>query len=175
VTIAGAATAINGLLFTPGAATVSPTISINTTTDAVVDQNYTCKGAGCAVIIPNNILSVGANVTLAQVNSGFNLIPAITGHTLKINHFYISPRGGTTAGCTDVRLGDSGNANAIVIDPIANLTVNTGNTEATSTIAQAGFGATAFGAGLGINIFKSGASCTTTTSFDVQVNYTINY
>lgn len=169
-------TLVNGLETSPQATGTPVLLTSNVPgADPIADINVTCKGTGCAVIIPNAIYNYGGNITVAQVNAGQNLVPAVTGHTLKIVHFYLAARGGAAATCTDVRLGDSNNANAIVIDPVANLTQNAGNTEGTSSIAQSGFGATAFAAGLGINIFKTGSACATVTSFDVQVAYTVNY
>lgn len=142
----------------------------------------TSGGRGVAVVPPGTngaqglVYAVAASVPVANLNggTGYAMVSPVTGKALSLVMFGIVARGGSTGGCTDLRIGDSNNANALVIDPVANLTNNQGNSIATSTITQTGFGYTPFTSGLGINIYKTGSACTTATSFDVMVQYTVN-
>lgn len=126
----------------------------------------------------NDTVTYSANVTLAQVNAGFTLVAPVSTRTLRVTHFLVQALGGATAACTSVRLSDtsSGPVDVATI-AVAALTQNTVVTEATATTVTLGtFGAAGqLSAGAGLQIREVGSACTTATSFNVSVQYQINF
>jgi hypothetical protein len=132
-------------------------------------------GAAVGITSAGATFSVSANVTLAQVNAGITILPAVTGQTYKVNHFLLTAVGGTTAGCTSVNISDTTgtpvNAAAVAI---AALTSGTPVDETISGVTLTAFAPTALTANQGIQVRHVGSACTTSTSFNVVVFFTIN-
>ena len=120
------------------------------------------------------VLSTSINLTTAQVNAGTVIVPAVTGQTFKVQRFLLQALGGNTAGCTLVEITDQLGFVAASATAAA-LTQNTVVTEATASgVTLTNFAPTALSASQGMKVVKTGSSCTTATSFNVIVYYTIN-
>jgi hypothetical protein len=134
-------------------------------------------GAPTGTITAGNIFSVSANLTLAQVNAGTVILPAVAGQTYKVQHVSIQAIGGAAAACTLVEVADtSGSPVVAMSSTVAGLSQNTRVTEASAaTIAVTNaFAPTALTANQGIQVLSTGSACTTATSFNVVVFFTIN-
>jgi hypothetical protein len=123
----------------------------------------------------NQVYSVEATVSIANVNSGFVLIPAVTGRTLKVVRVLEEAVGGAVATCTDVRISDTNSSPVdVALTLVAGLTQGTFLDEANSAVTvEAGFGVP-LTANKGIQIRKTGGTCATATSVFVIVMYKIN-
>lgn len=156
--------------------TAAETVRLNNRDYVVPTVEF--KNWSIALGAANDVVTTSQNVTVAQVNSGFTLVPAVSGRTLRVTHFFVQALGGATAGCTTVRLSDtsSGPVDVATI-AVAALTQNTVVTEATPTTVTLGtFGAAGqLSAGAGLQIREVGSACTTATSFNVSVQYQINF
>lgn len=125
----------------------------------------------------NDTVAFSTNVTTAQVNAGITIVAPVSTRTLRVNHFLLQALGGSTAGCTTVRISDTSTVPVDVVSvAVAGLTQNTVVTEATpSTVTLGTFGTAQLSAGAGLQVRKVGSSCTTATSFNVTVFYQINF
>jgi hypothetical protein len=125
----------------------------------------------------NQVYSVEGSISIANVNAGYVLVPAVTGRTLKIVRAVVEAVGGNVTACTDVRISDTATSPVdVTITLIANLVSGTFLDETYSTL---GLQAANFGVPLtankGIQIRKTGSSsCATATSVFVIVMYKIN-
>lgn len=120
------------------------------------------------------VLSTSVNLTTAQVNAGTVIVPAVTGQTFKVQRFLLQALGGSTGGCTLVEITDQLGFVAASATAGA-LTQNTVVTESTASgVTLTNFAPTALSASQGLQVMKTGSSCTTATSFNVIVYYTIN-
>jgi hypothetical protein len=123
------------------------------------------------------VYQVTGSFTTAQINGagGFvaEILPAIPGRQYRITNFQWQAIGGAFAGCTAVQVGDGTQVSFAV--PVATLTQNTIVTPASANITFTQYGwAGKMGNGLHVTIGKTGSSCTTATSMNYQVSYTIN-
>jgi hypothetical protein len=113
-------------------------------------------------------------VTIAEVNAGEELLPALVGKAYRITGLLISAIGGAAAAVTSVDIQDgAGSPVVVAVYTQAQLTENTILTENTAGAAMgAGFlvGTTVSKA---VNIIKNGSDITTATHFDVVVEYQV--
>lgn len=148
--------------------------TIDKTGAAFITQGSPTPGGPVGTVTAGSVFSVSATLTLAQVNAGTVILPAVTGQTYKVSHFLITATG-TTATCTSVNISDTAgtpvDAAAIAI---AALTSGTPVDETISGVTLTAFAPTALTAGKGIQIRHVGSSCATSTSFAVVVYFTIN-
>lgn len=126
---------------------------------------------------PNDTVAFSTNVTVAQVNAGVTIVAPVSNQTLRVDRFVLQALGGSTAGCTSVRISDTSTGPVDVATvAVAALTQNTIVTEATaSTVTLGTFATSQLTAGAGLQVRKVGSSCTTATSFNVTVFYQINF
>jgi hypothetical protein len=155
------------------------------TTPFTIDKNgatYMTSGPGVpggvtGTITAGNIFSVSANLTLAQVNAGTIIYQPVVGQTLKVNHVSIQAIGGAAAACTLVEVTDTATVPIVAMSAtVAGLTQNTRVTESSAaTVAvTTAFAPTALTANQGIQVIQTGSACTTATSFNIVVDFTIN-
>jgi hypothetical protein len=153
----------------------SSPFTIDKTGAAFVTEGSCAPGSALGPVVAGVIYSVSANVTLAQVNAGITILPAVTGQTYKVDHFLLTAVGGTTAGCTSVNISDTTgtpvNAAAVAI---AALTSGVPVDETITGVTLTAFAPTALTASQGIQVRHVGSACTTSTSFNVTVFFTIN-
>jgi hypothetical protein len=113
-------------------------------------------------------------VTIAQVNAGNELLPALVGKAYRITGLMIRAIGGAAAAVTSVDIQDgAGTPVVVAVYSQAQLTEGTILTENTTGAAMgAGFlvGTTVSKA---VNIIKNGSDVTTATHFDVVVQYQV--
>lgn len=149
--------------------------TIDKTGAAFITEGSCSPGSAVGTTVAGVTYSVSASVTLAQVNAGITILPAVTGQTYKVNHFLLTAVGGTTAGCTSVNISDTTgtpvNAAAVAI---AALTSGTPVDETITGVTLTAFAPTALTASQGIQVRHVGSACTTSTSFNVVVFFTIN-
>lgn len=149
--------------------------TIDKTGAAFITEGSCQPGASVGTTVAGVTYSVSANVTLAQVNAGITILPVVTGQTYKVNHFLLTAVGGTTAGCTSVNISDTTgtpvNAAAVAV---AALTSGTPVDETITGVTLTAFAPTALTLSQGIQVRHVGSACTTSTSFNVIVFFTIN-
>jgi hypothetical protein len=125
----------------------------------------------------NQVYSVEASVSIANVNSGYVLVPAVTGRTYKVVRVLEEAVGGNVTACTDVRISDTASSPVdVTLAVIAQLTAGVFLDEANPNLTvEAGFGVP-LTANKGIQIRKTtaGGGCATATSIFVIVMYKIN-
>lgn len=120
-------------------------------------------------------LTVRVHVTAAQVNSGFDIVPAVAGRTPRLLSATLTAVGGAAAGATAVvLLGTRAAAPVTLVSvAVAGLTqsalVESGDAGAVLLADGASF--TALDAGTAITINKTGGSLTGATHIDVVCNY----
>lgn len=156
---------------------LSTPITIDNTGALYITQGSPTPGAPIGAITAGGIFSVAVNVTVAQVNAGFTFLPAVTGQTYKVHHAVIQALGGNAAGCTLVEIADTAGTPIVSMSAaVAALTQNTRVSEATAaaSVTTTAFAPTALTASKGIQILQTGSACTTATSFNVIVFFTIN-
>lgn len=171
----------NGQLLVDNVSSAAPYVNISGSPAAGL------KVAGSQVIDPTGAITTGvsgqnANVysaygslTLAQVNSGTTIVPAVTGRTLKIVGFLLEAVGGSFATCTAVQVDDTAGTPTVGISaPIAALTSGAIVTEMTGASITFTTFLSALTANQGLQILKTGSSCTGPTSLSYRVYYTIN-
>jgi hypothetical protein len=152
-------------------------ITIDKTGALYITQGSGTPGASVGTITAGGVFSVSANLTLAQVNAGTIILPAVTGQTYKVNHVSIQAIGGATATCTLVEVADTSTMPVVAMSATqAGLTQNTRVTESSAaTVAvTTAFAPTALTANQGIQVLSTGTACTGATSFNVVVDFTIN-
>lgn len=153
----------------------SSPFTVDATGATFITEGSCTPGAAVGSVVAGNVYSVSATLTLAQVNAGATILPAVTGQTFKVSHFLITSVGGTTGGCTSVNISDTTgtpvNAAAIVA---ATLTSGTPVNETASGVTLTAFAPTALTLSQGIQVRHVGSACTTATSYTVVVYFTIN-
>lgn len=152
-------------------------LTIDNTGALYVTQGSATPGAPVGTITAGGVFSVSASLTLAQVNAGTIILPAVANQTYKVQHVSIQAIGGAAAACTLVEVADTAASPVVAMSStVAGLTQNTRVTEASAaTIAvTSAFAPTALTAGKGIQVLSTGSACTTATSFNVVVFFTIN-
>jgi hypothetical protein len=155
----------------------SSPLTIDGTGAAFITEGSPSPGAALGTVVAGVNYSVSANLTLAQVNAGTVILPAITGQTYKVNHAVIQAIGGAAAACTLVEIADTAGTPIVAMSAaVAALTQNTRVSEATAaaTVTTTAFAPTALTASQGIQVLSTGSACTTATSFNVIVFFTIN-
>lgn len=169
-----AGTVINRLTVTGAATTAAPTLAVDTTTDSNVDIFLTPKGTG-VVVAPQQVYSVEGSVTVAQINAGNTILAATTGRTLKIVGVLMQAVGGSAAGCTAIQVADTTGTPVVGVSvAVAGLTSGTIVTEATASNVTLTTFLTALTANQGLQIIKTGGSCTTLVTMNYRVFYKIN-
>jgi hypothetical protein len=156
----------------------STPFTIDNTGAFYVTQGSSTPGSPVGVTTAGGMFSVSANLTLAQVNAGTTILPAVIGQTYKVQHVSIQAIGGAAAACTLVEVADTAASPIVAMSStVAGLTQNTRVTESSAaTIAvTTAFAPTALTAGKGIQVLSTCSACTTATSFNVVVFFTINY
>lgn len=177
VTISGNASAVNNVQVANGATTVAPVISA-IGTDTNIDLKLAAKGSGI-VNVPGVLYSKTLTISTANLNAATSnvIVPAVTGRTLTPIRFFLQALGGSTAGCTLVELADTAGSPVVIMsEAVAGLPVNQG-IDPGSSVSNLTFGAgwlTGLTTSQGIQILKTGSSCTTATSFVATVDYLIN-
>lgn len=187
VIIAGAAT--GGVL----QSTATATISVNGATTAKVAPNQMviaiCESAtrwkAFAVANDGNIVGLADNndsrvlrqrVTLAQVNAGLTLLPALPGMRYRVQDIALISVGGAAAGATTVNIVGTQSASGVnlLAAAVAGLTQNTllRSGAANAAILAAGASFVANDANTAITIAATG-TLTTSTHIDVLIDYTI--
>ena len=137
-----------------------------------VTTPFSVDSTGAAL---NTVYSVESNVTIANINAGTVLVPAVTGRTLKVTHVLLRAIGGAVGTCTAVVVEDTtGSPVASITANIAQLTQNTVVTESTASVVIGTFGVTSLTANQGLQVAKTGGTCDTATSVWVVVFYKIN-
>jgi hypothetical protein len=122
---------------------------------------------------PQATYSVEATPTLAQINAGFTLVSATAYQTLKVVGYWWKVTG-TFATCTDVRLSDtSGGPVDVTTIAVAGLNGSVLNEGVTANTTFGTFAA-ALTANQGLQMRKTGASCTGGTNIQVRVIFKIN-
>ena len=112
------------------------------------------------------------NVLLADANAGYTIVPDSPGRTLNVVGGYLVARGGAAAVCTSVDVKDTADVVAVACaqgsltqDAYLPFSAAAGVTWTTPTKLTAG---------KGLKIANTGGACTTATSFDYLVLYTVN-
>lgn len=156
-------------------------------------ENYRKQGGATTVIGANGVLDIYGTVqkdgvdlteqltftkyvrlTLAQVNAGVEVLPAISGKKYRVTYFTFRAIGGAFGGLDSIELEDGDGTPVVVASAaVAALTENALLFPHTANVTPgAGFlvGTTT---GEGINITKTGSAGTTATHLDVVVVYQI--
>jgi hypothetical protein len=164
----------NNVIRLGGLNAVYTPFTIDKTGAAFMTNGSPAVGAPIGTVTAGVVYSVSATLTLAQINAGIVILPAVTGQTYKVSHFLMTATG-TAATCTSVNISDTAgtpvNAAAVAI---AALTSGTPVDETISGVTLTAFAPTTLTAGQGIQIRHVGSSCATTTSLAVTVYFTIN-
>jgi hypothetical protein len=150
--------------------------TIDSTGALYITSGSPAAGAAVGVTTGGIVVSTSASLTLAQVNAGTIILPAVTGQTYKLQHVQMQAVGGSTAGCTLVEVTDTAASPIVGVSfTVAILTSGAIVNEASgSGVTVTTFAPTALTASRGLQIIKTGSACTTATSFNVIVTYTIN-
>jgi hypothetical protein len=135
------------------------------------------------VLFPGQVACKRVRATTAQVNAGYELLPAIPGHKYRIVDCDMIAIGGAAATATSVDLVATQGAAAIrpVVNAVAALTqsarVSMGEAPAagTSVILADGASFAALDANTGVSVAKQsgGSNLGTATHIDVLLSYTI--
>jgi hypothetical protein len=149
--------------------------TIDSTGAAYITEGSCVPGAPVGTTVAGSTFAVSASVTLAQVNAGVTILPAVTGQTYKVSHFLLTSVGGSAAGCTSVNISDTAGSpvNAAAV-AVAALTSGTPVDETISGVTLTAFAPTALTASQGIQVRHVGSACTTSVTFNVVVYFTIN-
>lgn len=141
-----------------------------------ISQGPATPGGPVGTITAGVTLSTSATLTLAQVNAGYVLVPAVTGQTFKISHVFLQATGGSTAACTSVDVEDTAGTPLVAFAATAAaLTSGTVVTEVTSSgVTLTKWAPLTLTLSQGIQVKSVGSACTTATGFNVIVFYTVN-
>ncbi len=158
------------------AGNVAPSGGVNPILGRAVDG---CGAAGLIRVLLNTLPAQVAGVartvtvtaTLAQINAGLVIVPAVAGKAITVSNF-IARVTGNFATATAVVL-ESTNASPVVVTSEAIADVTDGailNPNTAGTTLGAGFGH-ALGSGDGLQIAKTGTAATGGTSIEVTVTF----
>lgn len=154
----------------------SPTLGLKINGTVALDPTGALANIGTAGSA--GVYSIAGNATTAQINAGITIVPAVTGRTLKIMGVLFQAIGGAAAGCTAIQVDDTTGTPVVGVSvTVAALTQNTMVTTDTAPAAGAWTYTTfltALTANQGLQIIKTGSACTTLTSLNYRVFYTIN-
>lgn len=152
------------------------TLTIDSGATVVSAGNLDLNPAFSTAILGNPVEKVVAgSVTLAQLNAGAHVLAATTGRTIYVTNAYVEAVGGSAAACTALVLQDTAGSpvNALTF-PVADLTSGAVVAPFSASVTMgAGFGPAGLTAAKGLDIAKTGSSCTTATSFKYVVSYTV--
>lgn len=133
-----------------------------------------------AVALTNNVQNKRVRVTLAQINAGFELLPAIAGYAYRLIDWSLIAIGGAAATATSVDLiGTQGGAAVRpVVTAVSALAENTviGRGHANSVVLNAGASTKALDANTAVTIGTQSASAgnlATLTHMDVNLSYAL--
>jgi hypothetical protein len=147
------------LTFKSGAVTAVPVLDV---TAAAAQQS--------------TVYSVYGSITTAQINTGLTIVPAVAGRAIKILGALVQAVGGAAAGCTAIQIDDTAGTPVVGLSwTVAALTSGTFVTSDTAPAAGALTATTfltALTTGQGLQILKTGGSCTTLTSMNYRVLFT---
>ena len=122
----------------------------------------------------DEIYSIEATVTLAQLNAGFTFLPAAGGVTIKVVGYYMKCTGAFTT-ATDIRISDTtGTPVDVVTLAIAGATSGAVITEALTTNITLGTFGAPLTASQGLQLRKTGSSAAGGTSIFVMCKYKVN-
>lgn len=114
-------------------------------------------------------------VTIADVNTGATLLPAVPGYKYRLSWMQLIAIGGNAGAATDVRVLGTVSAAAVnlLITALAGLTRSTINAPgiANNTILADGASFTELDVNTAVTIGKTGAALTTATHIDVELQY----
>lgn len=150
--------------------------TVDKTGAAFITQGPATPGGPVGTVISGLTQSVSATLTLAQVNTGALLVPAVTGQTFKISHVFLQATGGSTAACTSVDIEDTAGTPLVAFAATAaSLTSGTVVTEATASgVTLTKWAPLTLTTSQGIQIVHVGSACTTATGFNVIIYFTVN-
>jgi hypothetical protein len=124
------------------------------------------------------VMGVRTRFTIAQVNAGATILPAIPGHKYRLVDAYAIAVGGAAAATTSVDIiGTVSTARKLVAFLVAGLTQSTllrAGAATNGVILADGASFTANDANTAITIGKTGSDVTTATHIDVYVAYQID-
>jgi hypothetical protein len=129
-------------------------------------------------ILGNPVVKLAqGNATVSQINAGQTILTGITGRVITITGYAVEAVGGTAATCTGIYLEDT-NSSPVIVTAIAaaNLTTSTLNVPgAAGNTLGAGFtyGISGLTSGKGLQIKVNGSNCTTMTSANYAITYTV--
>jgi hypothetical protein len=122
-----------------------------------------------------NVFEAMVTATMAEVNAGKVVVPAVPGHQILVSEYQINTTG-TFNTLTDVRLQSSNGTPVVVVTAllaaIGGGTKINSDSVITNVTDGAGF-MVALGAGDSLKIVKTGSDATTGTSIMVRVRYQI--
>jgi len=126
---------------------------------------------------PTGAQQLRVRVTLAQLNAGLTLLPAVPGFAYRLINAVLIAVGGAVTAATDVRILGTRAAGsvALVVAAIAGLTqsalVESG--DATAVVLADGASFTPLDANTAITIAKTGSAAATATAVDVLLTYAL--
>jgi hypothetical protein len=136
-------------------------------------QSLTVTGS---VVATGVVMNVRQRFTIAQVNAGATLVPAVAGKAIRMVDCRAIAVGGAAGAVTTVDvLGTSTTARKLVAYAQANLTQSTvvGAGHAGGAVLADGASFTANDAGTAVTIGKTGSNVTTATHIDVIFDYVL--
>ena len=136
-------------------------------------QSLTVTGS---VVIAGAVVNVRQRFTIAEVNAGATLVPAVAGKSIRMVDCRAIAIGGAAGAVTTVDvLGTLTTARKLVAYAQANLTQSTvvGAGHAGGTVLADGASYTANDAGTAITVGKTGSNVTTATHIDVIFDYVL--
>lgn len=138
-------------------------------------QNFTAQDKLASVNDP--VFQWRERFTVAQVNAGATVLPAVRGYKYRIIEMALIAIGGAASGATDVRLlaTQAAAAAALLIAAVAGLTQNTllRAGAANATILAGGASFVENDVETAITIGKTGGSLATSTHVDVLITYVL--
>ena len=142
-------------------------------------QTLTVTGAVSltgTVSITDNVLSKRTRFTVAQVNAGATIVPAVTGKAIRVVGAKVIAIGGAAGAVTTVDIiGTQTTAAKLVAFAQANLTRSTVLTDGGTgaTVLADGASYVANDVGTAVTIGKTGSDVTTATHIDVILQYVL--
>jgi hypothetical protein len=131
-------------------------------------------GSDAALIVPNAAKTVRSRFTIAQVNAGVELLPAIDGYKYRfVAAKMIGVGGAVTANDTVDILGTQSTSKKLVTFAQSDMTENTVVGEADGTYLAAGASFEACDEDTAITVDITGSDITTATHIDVILTYSI--
>lgn len=138
---------------------------------------FTESGAG-RVIVPNAVYQVRRRCTIAEINSGVTILPALAGYKYRMVDAAAIAVGGNVGGTTGVDLtGTVSTARKLVAFKTAGLTQSTllrAGTATNGVLLADGASFTANDANTAITVIKDGSDLTTATHVDILLSYCID-